>query len=122
MTDFENLDLLEMENLNSENETVSTASSNLGSGQRTGDRYSGTYDTRNGVNAYNSLDNCLNDSVYSFQCLLQDHNQPPKKRLKVAEEPVPIVFGLLNTRMGKAKVATIKILLDSGASLTCKME
>ena len=46
-------------------------------------------------------------------------NGPPKKKIKFTNDDlVPILFGYLNTRLGKPKFEQIKILADSGASST----
>ena len=61
----------------------------------------------------NSLDECINQSLYSIRSTLLGH--PPKKRRKM-EQLVPIVFGRMRTRLGNPKPVDIRILLDSGAS------
>ena len=41
---------------------------------------------------------------------------PPAKRAKITNELVPVVFAILNTRLGKESTKRISVLLDSGAS------
>ena len=64
-----------------------------------------------------TLDKLINENL-AYTSLHRSLNEPPSKRLKTNETLVPILFGLLNIRLGKAKFKKIKILLDSGASCT----
>jgi len=41
---------------------------------------------------------------------------PPAKRAKITNDLVPVVFAILNTRLGKESTKRISVLLDSGAS------
>ena len=62
-----------------------------------------------------SLDNCIDDAVYSIRSTLAGHAS--SKRQKV-EHTMPITFGRIQTSPGKPKPATIKVLIDTGASKT----
>ena len=71
---------------------------------------------------FTSLDDCINQSheteTYSIANLIR--GRPPKKQK--TEDLRPIAFVRFNTSLGKAKLVTIKALLDSGASDTIATE
>jgi hypothetical protein len=60
-------------------------------------------------NESNTLDNVLNDSI---QSMLLGHS-PKKQRL---EQALPVIAGLLQSRLHPSQARRIQILLDSGAS------
>ena len=64
------------------------------------------------VLTYNTLDDCIDDAVYSILSTLACH--PSSKRQKVMH----ITFSRIQTSPGKPKPVTIKILIDTGASKT----
>jgi hypothetical protein len=72
-------------------------------------------------NIYNSLDECLNDTMdqngemFPLSQVIHGRKRPARKRVKT-EDLKPIVFVRLNTRHGKAKAVTLRALLDSGGS------
>ena len=60
-----------------------------------------------------------NTSNNNYASISSRLNGPPKKKLKITNDDlVPILFGYLNTRLGKPKFEQVKILADSGASST----
>ena len=73
-------------------------------------------DTSNKRTKFKSLDTCLNNSMTSIQTYLKSH---PNKRQKI--EPVtliPITFVELKVKQENDTYATLRTLLDSGASST----
>ncbi len=60
----------------------------------------------------------MHNSLYVIHSTLLGRIQLQHKKEKVPPCLVPIVFGILKTRQETQPVATIKILLDSGASST----
>ena len=73
-------------------------------------------DTKNNCTKFKSLDKCLNTSMTSLQTYLKSH---PNKRHKI--EPVtliPITFVELKVKQENDTFATLRTLLDSGASST----
>jgi hypothetical protein len=65
---------------------------------------------------YYTLDDCFDDVVYSIHSTLAGHSSSPKRQK--TEHTMPITFGRIRTSMGRPKPATIKILIDFGASKT----
>ena len=61
---------------------------------------------------YTSLDECLNDSVYTIRRTLAGHH----KKIKTTHANTPITFGKIKYGLGKSKLKSIRILFDSGAS------
>ncbi len=66
---------------------------------------------------FKELDSCINASNEPEQCSIADivRGQPQKKKVKTTNIK-PIAFVRFNTKLGKPKPITIKVLLDSGAS------
>lgn len=63
---------------------------------------------------YTLLDRCLNES---FALFAQDYT--PNSEMDVSKSNlVPLTLGRINTRLGKPKLKTIRVLLDSGRSST----
>jgi hypothetical protein len=67
---------------------------------------------------YNSIDDCMTDSMYSSRSTLTGHKRTSegdgKERIQI--NLVPILFVRIHTSMGKSKPKTIQILWDLGAS------
>ena len=76
-----------------------------------------TNDTVNAEQKFSDIDDCIDtsrgDELFSLAKLVR--GQPQKKKTK-KKHLRPIAFLRLNTRRGKPKPATLKVLLDSGAS------
>ena len=61
---------------------------------------------------YTSLDECLDDSIYTIRRTLAGHH----KKTKAIHANTPITFGKIKYGLGKPKLKSIRILFDSGAS------
>jgi hypothetical protein len=66
---------------------------------------------------FKDLDLCINASNEQEMCSIADivRGQHQKKKVKTTNMK-PIAFVRFNTKLGKPKPITIKVLLDSGAS------
>jgi hypothetical protein len=60
---------------------------------------------------YLNVDECLNDHL-----LLSSLRGPLNKRINDTKELVPVVFAVTNTGLGKRRLKSISVLLDSSAS------
>ena len=73
-------------------------------------------DTKNNRTKFKSLDECLNTSMTTIRTYLKSH---PNKRQKIVPVPlIPITFVELKVKQENDTYATLKTLLDSGASAT----
>ena len=73
-------------------------------------------DTTNNRTKFKSLDECLNTSMTSIRTYLKSH---PHKRQKIVPVPlIPITFVELKVKQENNTYATLRTLLDSGASAT----
>ena len=73
-------------------------------------------DTKNNLTKFKSLDKCLNTSMTSMRTYLKSH---PNKRQKIVPVPlIPITFVEPKIKRENNTYATLKTLLDSGASST----
>ena len=61
---------------------------------------------------YTSLDECLDDSIYTIRRTLAGRH----KKIKATHANTPITFGKIKYGLGKPRLKTIRILFDSGAS------
>ena len=70
---------------------------------------------------YDSLDTCINDSLdidESYTMFSRKDLSSKKTDALKNNNAVPLTFGKVNTRLGKPKLASMRVLLDSGGSST----